>query len=62
MDDHFPGFTQEIVEIFATGNRACCRFVLRWKDESREDQALHGVDVLTVRDGKVAEKLTYGTL
>jgi hypothetical protein len=26
------------------------------------DAALHGVDVITVRDGKVTEKLTYGTL
>jgi ketosteroid isomerase-like protein len=62
MDEHFPGFTQEIIEIFAAGDRACCRYVLRWKDADGGDAALHGVDVITVRDGRIAEKLTYGTL
>jgi len=62
MDHHFPGYTQEIVEVFAAGDRACCRFVIRWKDADGGDAALHGVDVLTVRDGRIAEKLTYGTL
>jgi ketosteroid isomerase-like protein len=62
MDEHFPGYTQEIIELFASGDQACCRFVLRWKDADGADAALHGVDVLTVRDGKIAEKLTYGTL
>lgn len=62
MDEHFPGYTQEIVDVFAAGDRACCRFVLRWKDADGNEAALHGVDVITVRDGKVAEKLTYGTL
>lgn len=62
MDHHFPGFTQEIHGIFASGNQACCRYVLRWKNADGTDGALHGVDVLTVRDGKIAEKLTYGTL
>lgn len=62
MDDHFPGFTQEIVDVFVSADRACCRFVLRWKDPDGGEAALHGVDVMTVRDGKIAEKLTYGTL
>src|SRR5690606_162909 len=31
MDEHFPGYTQEIVDVFAAGDRACCRFVIRWK-------------------------------
>ena len=62
MDDHFPGFTQDIIEIFASGNQACCRYVLRWKSADGGEAAMHGVDVITVRDGKVAEKLTYGTL
>jgi len=62
MDEHFPGFTREIVEILAAGDWACCRFVLRWKGADGGDAAFHGVDVITVRDGKIAEKLTYGTL
>jgi hypothetical protein len=36
--------------------------VIRWKDGDGNDASLHGVDVMTVRDGKIAEKLTYGTL
>jgi ketosteroid isomerase-like protein len=52
----------DIVEIIATGDRAICRFVMRWKAEDGSDAALHGVDVITVRDGKIAEKLTYGTM
>jgi ketosteroid isomerase-like protein len=62
MDSHFPGYTQEIVDIFAAGDRCACRFVIRWKDADGGDAALHGVDVITVRDGKISEKLTYGTL
>jgi ketosteroid isomerase-like protein len=62
MDTHFPGYTQEIVDIFAAGEQACCRYVLRWKGPEGGEAALHGVDVITVRDGKIAQKLTYGTL
>lgn len=62
MDEHFPGYTQEIVDIFAAGERACCRFVIRWKGADGGEGILRGTDVITVRDGKIAEKLTYGTL
>ncbi|MBA4160132.1 MAG: nuclear transport factor 2 family protein, partial [Gemmatimonadetes bacterium] len=62
MDEHFPGYTMDIVDIFASGDQACCRWVIRWKAEDGSDAALHGVDVITVRDGKIAEKLTYGTM
>ena len=62
MDEHFPGYTLEVVDIFAAGDRACCRYVIRWKGPDGGDGALHGVDVFTMRDGKIAEKLTYGTL
>jgi ketosteroid isomerase-like protein len=62
MDTHFPGYTQEIVDIFAAGDRCACRFVIRWQAADGTAAALHGVDVITVRGGKIAEKLTYGTL
>jgi ketosteroid isomerase-like protein len=62
MDEHFPNYTQEIVDIFAADNRACCRFVIRWKGPDGGEGILRGTDVITVRDGKIAEKLTYGTL
>jgi ketosteroid isomerase-like protein len=62
MDTHFPGYTSDIVDIFAAGDRCACRWIIRWKAEDGTDAVLRGVDIFTVRDGKIAEKLTYGTL
>jgi ketosteroid isomerase-like protein len=62
MDEHFPGYTQEIVDIFGSGDRVCCRWVIRWTGPDGTAASLKGVDVITVRDGKIAEKLTYATL
>ncbi len=59
MDEHSPGFTQDIAAVFAARDRACCRWVIRWKDVDRNDATLHGVDVITVRDGKIAENLRH---
>jgi len=61
MDTHFPGFTREVVDLFAARDRACCRWVIGWNDAYGNDVALRGVDVITVRDGKIAEHLTYGS-
>jgi len=46
----------EAEEIFAVGDRAVVRWVFHWDDQGGH---VRGVDVLTVRDGKVAEKLAY---
>lgn len=62
MDEHFPNYTQEVVDVFASGDQACCRFVIRWTNPDGSEGILRGTDVLTLRDGKIAEKLTYGTL
>ena len=45
-------FTAE--DIFAAGDRCTVRWRYSWGDGS-----IRGVDVLRVRDGKVAEKLSY---
>lgn len=47
-------------ESFATGDRAVVRWLYRWADD-QEGQPGHirGVDIFRVRDGKVAEKLSY---
>ena len=45
-------FTAE--EVFAAGDRA----VVRWRYDYG-DGHVRGVDVITVRDGRVAEKLSY---
>jgi ketosteroid isomerase-like protein len=46
----------EAEEIFAAGDRAVVRWIFRWDDRGGH---VRGVDVLRVRDGKVAEKLAY---
>lgn len=53
-----PDARFETEEIFAAGDRCVVRWVYRW---IREGQPGHvrGVDIFRVRDGKVAEKLSY---
>ena len=46
----------EAEEAFAVGDRAVVRWVFRWDDRGGH---VRGVDVMKVRDGKVAEKLAY---
>jgi ketosteroid isomerase-like protein len=43
-------------EMFAVGDRCVVRWVFHWDDQGGH---VRGVDVLRVRDGKVAEKLAY---
>jgi ketosteroid isomerase-like protein len=42
-------------EVFACGDRAVVRWVYHWSAEGH----VRGVDVMHVRNGKVAEKLSY---
>lgn len=53
-----PNF--DVEELFVAGDRAVLRWYYRWA-EDKPDQPGHvrGVDVIKVRDGKVAEKLSY---
>jgi len=46
-------------EVIATGDRCVVRWIYTWTDDTGHEQHIHGVDVLRVRDGKVAEKLAY---
>ena len=48
----------ETEEIFATGDRCVARWIYRWVREG-EVGRVRGVDIFRVRDGKVAEKLSY---
>jgi ketosteroid isomerase-like protein len=45
-------------EQFAAGDRCVVRWLYTW-EENGERRHLRGVDILTVRDGKVAQKLAY---
>ena len=51
-----PAARFETEEIFAAGARCVVRWVFSWDDRGGH---VRGVDVLRVRDGKVAEKLAY---
>src|SRR3954451_3803746 len=47
----------ETEEMFACGDRAIVRWLYRWVDASGAAGHVRGVDVLRVREGKVAESL-----
>ena len=47
---------------FSPRNRSACRWVMKWRQPDGSDDYARGVDIFTVRDGKIAEKLTYVTL
>jgi ketosteroid isomerase-like protein len=50
-------FTAE--EAFAAGDRATVRWRYAWTNPDGSEGHVRGVDVFRVRDGKVAEKLSY---
>ena len=55
---HNPDAQFEAEEMIVSGNRAVVRWVYR-KMRNGQPWHLRGVDVFTVRDGKVAAKLAY---
>jgi ketosteroid isomerase-like protein len=46
-------------DMFAGGDRCTVRWRYTWKDANGNEGHVRGVDVFRVRDGKVAEKLSY---
>jgi hypothetical protein len=44
--------------MFAAGDRCVVRWIYHWIREGREGH-VRGVDLFTVRNGRVAEKLSY---
>jgi ketosteroid isomerase-like protein len=54
-----PAATFELEEIAAWEDRAVVRWLYRWSDAHGEAGHVRGVDVMRVRDGKVAESLGY---
>jgi ketosteroid isomerase-like protein len=54
-----PGALFETEEMFAGGDRCVVRWLYRWTDSEGKAGHVRGVDVFRVRDGKVAEKLSY---
>ena len=62
LEEHFPGFDLQVVDIIAEGDRCACQWTIDWDlpDGSKGHGA--GTDVFTMRDGKICEKRTYLTL
>lgn len=52
-----PGVTFEREELITAGDRAIVRWRYRWTNDGGGQ--VRGVDVFKVRDGKIAEKLSY---
>ena len=61
LDEHFPGFDLQVVDLFAAEDRGACQWKLTWRQADGSEGILLGVDVFTMRDGKIAEKLSYMT-
>ena len=53
------GLWYEPEELFATGDRCAFRWVGHRTDKYGNAEHYRGVDILRVRNGKVAEKLVY---
>jgi cation diffusion facilitator family transporter len=53
-DAHFEG-----EDVIAAGDRCVVQWVYTWTNDDGSRSALRGVDVIRVRDGKVAEKFAY---
>ena len=49
----------EAEDIFAGGDRCAVRWTYRWAPDGAQPGHVRGVDIFRVRDGKVAEKLSY---
>jgi ketosteroid isomerase-like protein len=54
-----PSAAFETEEMFAGGSRCVVRWLYRWRNADGSAGHVRGVDLLRVRDEKVAEKLSY---
>ena len=55
-----PNAVFEVEELFATGDRCVVRWLYRWAPDAEGTPGhVRGIDLFRVRDGKVAEKLSY---
>ena len=54
-----PGMRFDNEEIVIAGDRAVSRWRYSWKNGDGSEGHVRGVDVFKVRDGKIAEKLSY---
>ena len=55
----YPDCRSDTDDIFASGNRCCYCWTMRWTEPDGSEGISRGTDIFTVRDGKVAYKRTY---
>jgi ketosteroid isomerase-like protein len=53
------GQTIEIEELFAAGERCIMRWTYHWLDAQGAAMHVRGVDIYRIRDGLIAEKISY---
>jgi ketosteroid isomerase-like protein len=49
----------DVEEVFGQGDRCVMRWTYHWVDESGMPGHVRGVDIIRLRDGLIAEKLSY---
>jgi hypothetical protein len=54
-----PDVTFAVEEVFAFDDRCTVRWLMRYTGDDGAGHRLRGVDVFRVREGKVADKLSY---
>jgi len=54
-----PGAWFDGIDVFAADDRCTVRWIFTFDKNDPASGHVHGVDVFKVRDGKVAEKLSY---
>ena len=59
---HFPDYRFDIEDVFGAGDRCACRWSMEWKLPDGGKGTARGVDIFRIRNGKIAEKLTYVTM
>lgn len=59
MFAEWPGTQYELEDLVATDERCIVRWNRRWKDADGTPRHHRGVDVFTLRGGKITEKLAY---
>jgi ketosteroid isomerase-like protein len=57
--DGAPGASFDTEDVIATGDRCVVLWRFRWSNDDGSTGSVRGVDVIRVRDGRVAEKLSY---
>jgi ketosteroid isomerase-like protein len=62
LPNAWPGYRFETEDMFAAEDRCAYRFIIRWNPPEGGQASVRGVDIFTIRGGKIAEKYTYMTL